>query len=183
MSWISYRQEKIASYKRALADGKVDKRIIALLNKINENPDLATLSSCSGRINLLEFDIKKGKPSASFFAKWHEPVDNEEFERRLNSYTGKVPLWFKVEPFILHVAAKDAKSATRFVRSMRANGVKRGGMQGISKDRIPIEVGGTGRVAFPIDLIECEWNDMITLANAMLKKNLSHLKRLEKVKW
>ncbi len=183
MSWKSFRQSKLALFSKALDEGKVDRRIIRLLDSINRNADLVTLSSCSGRINLLQFDIEKGKESAEFYAKWHEPADREEFERKLNEYTSKSRLWFRVEPFILHVAAKDLGTASGFLRRMRSNGVKRGGMQGIGKDRIPIEVSGTGRMAFPVDLIECEWDRMLDLANSMMRKNLAQVRRLEKVKW
>jgi tRNA wybutosine-synthesizing protein 3 len=183
MSWETYRASRLAAYKKALAEGKVDSRIVSLLDNINRNPDLVTLSSCSGRIDLLIFEIEKGKDSAKHYAKWHSPVEREDFEMRLTSYAGKPPLWFKVEPFILHVAARDVKAAIGFMRTVRGNGVKRGGIQGIAKDRVPIEVQGTGYMAFPTEPMEGEWNMVLDIANSMLKRNLEQVKRLEKIEW
>ena len=183
MSWETYRASRIAAYKKALADGKVDARIVVLLDNINRNPDLVTLSSCSGRIGLLIFNIEEGKRSASHYAKWHSPVDKEDFEMKLTSYSGKRPLWFKTEPFILHVAARNVEAAVRFMRTVRANGVKRGGIQGMAKDRVPIEVQGTGLIVFPVAPIEGEWNAFLDFANAMLERNLEQVKRLEKIEW
>jgi len=183
MSWETYRASRLATYKKALADGKVDARIVELLDNINLNPGLVTLSSCSGRIDLLIFEIPKGKEGAKHYAKWHNLVDKEDFELRLTSYAGKLPLWFKVEPFILHVAARDVEAAVGFMRTVRANGVKRGGIQGIAKDRVPIEVQGTGYMAFPTEPMEGEWNSVLDIANSMLKRNLEQVKRLEKLEW
>ncbi len=182
-SWKTYKDAKLFAYRSALAEGKVDRRITKLLGAINANPDLVTLSSCSGRINLLVYDLEKGKGESSFFAKWHEPVRHDEFEMKLSAYTGKLPLWFKCEPFILHVAASDVKSADAFVRKVRAEGVKRGGIQVVGKERVLTEVQGNGQLIFPIDLVEAEWDKVIDFANEMLRRNLEQVRRLEKVEW
>jgi len=183
MPWKNYRDSKLASFRKAVSEAKVDRPIIQLLEKINQNPDLVTLSSCSGRIDLLVFDIKEGKGSASHYAKWHEPVVPEELEMKLCSYTGRLPLWFKTEPFILHVAAKDVDFALKFMKKIRDSGVKRGGIQGIGKEHVVMEFQGTGYMAFPVEPIRGEWNEVVKIANVMMKKNLEWVKRLEKVEW
>jgi tRNA wybutosine-synthesizing protein 3 len=183
MSWTSYRGSRLASYKKALGEGKVDKPAIGLLDRLNANPDLVTLSSCSGRIDLLVYDIERGKKESSHYAKWHGQVGHEDFEMKLSSYAGKLPLWFKCEPFILHVAAKDVGVADSFVKKMRSNGVRRGGIQAIGKSRVAIEVSGSSYISFPVEFMEGEWNGILDMANRMMKKNLELLGRLEKADW
>jgi tRNA wybutosine-synthesizing protein 3 len=183
MSWTTYRAARLASYKKALEEGKVDAPAIRLLGKINANPGLVTLSSCSGRIDLLVYDIDRGKKESSHYAKWHEPASHEDFEMKLNAYTGKPTLWFKCEPFILHVAARDVGMADAFVKKMRANGVRRGGIQAIGKQRVAIEVSGSSYMSFPVEPMEGEWNEVLDIANRMMKKNLELIGRLEKVEW
>ena len=182
MSWKTFKEAKLAAYSKAKEKGEVDVLIVALVEKINMNPDLVSLSSCSGRINLLRFDIDERKSTAEFFAKWHEPVDKEEFEMKLYSYMEKMQLWFKVEPFILHIAAKDVQSAGRFLEKIRKMGVKRGGIQTIAKEKVLMEVQGNDTIAVPADSVE-EWGSLIDTANRMMKRNQDVLKKLEKLEW
>jgi len=182
MSWKTFKEAKLAAYSKAKEKGEVDSLIVALVEKINMNPDLVSLSSCSGRINLLRFDIDERKSTAEFFVKWHGPVDKEEFEMRLYSYTEKMQLWFKVEPFIFHVAAKDVHSAERFLEKIRKLGVKRGGIQTMAKEKVLMEVQGNDAISVPADSVE-EWGPLINIANRMMERNLDVLKKLEKIKW
>jgi len=182
MSWKTFKEAKIAAYCKAKEKGEVDPDIVALVESINENPDLVSLSSCSGRINLLRFDIDERKSTAEFFAKWHGLVEKEEFEMRLYSYTEKMQLWFKVEPFILHVAAKDLESASGFLEKIRKSGVKRGGIQAISKEKVLMEVQGNDYIAVPTDSVE-EWGPLLDIANRMMERNLDLLGKLEKLEW
>lgn len=179
MSWQTYKQTKMASLKAAIKEGKADKLILPLLRKINLNPDLVSLSSCSGRIVLLMAD-ESGKKNASFYAKWHGTVDPEDVELELSSYSERMPLWFRVEPFILHIAAKDLESARGFMDKLRKSGVKRGGIQVIGKERIMMEFQGTGYLAMPVDLVS-QWNDLIAIANGMMKKNKEQIRKIGKI--
>jgi tRNA wybutosine-synthesizing protein 3 len=181
--WDSFRNTRIKLLEEAISEGKVDEKIIPLLKKINENKDLVTISSCYGRIVLLGFDVAKTKKTSTFYQKWHRRVSEEEVELALANYTGRLPLWFKVEPFILHVAAKDMPAAIDFLTKMRKAGVKRGGIQGIQKDRANIEMQGTISLAFPVDAFEGSWNDMIAMANKMMELNEKQVKKLERIKW
>jgi tRNA wybutosine-synthesizing protein 3 len=181
MSWLTYKQRKLNALNAAIKDKNADKEIIPLLKKINKNPNLVSLSSCSGRIVLLQLD-EQGKKAAKFYAKWHEPADIEELELRLTEYTSSTPLWFRVEPFILHISAKDIDSAKSFLEKIRAAGVKRGGIQTIAKDKVTIEIQGSGYLAMPTDPIR-EWTDLIKTANKMMKNNLLKIAELEKIDW
>jgi len=176
--WKKYKEDKISGLKDAVKNKKVDAPIIKLLNAINRNPDLVTTSSCSGRIVLLE--IEKGKKTAEFYKKWHRKVDPEEVEMALIEHTGKKSLWFRLEPFILHVTARDINSAKKFMKKMRGAGIKRGGIQSIGK-RIVMEFHGTDYVVIPVDFVKGEWTKILKLCNKMLDRNFKTIEKIRKV--
>jgi tRNA wybutosine-synthesizing protein 3 len=179
--WEKYKQQKINSLNSAIEKKLVDQQILKLLKKINKNPSLVSSSSCSGRIVLLQLG-EEGKKSASFYAKWHTPADVGDVEMKLSEYTGRMPLWFRVEPFILHVAAKDIDSAKTFLEKIRSAGIKRGGIQTIKKEKVTIEIQGSGYLSVPAEPIN-QWTLLIKIANEMMKKNLNLLRKLEKLDW
>jgi tRNA(Phe) wybutosine-synthesizing methylase Tyw3 len=53
--WSEYRKEKIEGYERAKKRG-VDWDIIPILDKINEKENYFTISSCSGRIVVIDLE-------------------------------------------------------------------------------------------------------------------------------
>ncbi|NYZ77443.1 hypothetical protein H0O02_03970 [Candidatus Micrarchaeota archaeon] len=183
MMWKDFRKTRIKLLQKAIDGEKVDGKIIRLLQKINGNPDLVTVSSCFGRIVLLEFDIMKTKKTAEYYKQWHRRVNAEEVELAVAGYGGRKPLWFKAEPFILHVAAKDMKAAIVFLAKMRNAGVKRGGIQGVQKDRTTVEVQGTTTLAFPADIFEGSWDELVLVANRMMELNEKQIRKLEKINW
>ncbi len=181
--WKDFRKTRLKLFENAVEEEKVDEKILRLLEKINRNKNLITISSCFGRIVLLEFDIMKTKKRSAFYRKWHRRVSAEEVELAVHSHTGKLPLWFRVEPFILHVAAKDVKSAAGFLDKMRKAGVRRGGIQGIQKDRVNVEVQGTAAMYLPVNVFEGSWNELVKIANRLMELNEKQVKRLESTGW
>jgi tRNA wybutosine-synthesizing protein 3 len=183
MDWRKFKSQKLKELKEHVESGKADARIMALVDKINEAPDLVTTSSCTGRIVLLEFDLDERKKTSEFYKKWHRIVRAEEVELAVADHNQEVDLWFKVQPFILHVAAKDIKAAQRFLKLMRTVGVKRGGIQTIAKGKVMLEVQGNDNMAIPVAPIEARWNELVSLANKMFKKNIEVLDKLEELAW
>lgn len=183
MTWLEFRKTRLLALEKGLGQNKVDEPVLLLLDSINKNKQLVTTSSCAGRIVLLEFDISKRKQTSKFYKKWHGKVDPEEVELALTEYIKDIPLWFRVEPFILHVAASNMKNAKEFLDKIRRAGVKRGGIQGIQNDRVTVEVQGTTVMCFPVDPIEGRWNKILEIANKMMDNNFSQIKKLEKIKF
>ena len=148
-----------------------------------QKPLFVTTSSCSGRFVLLEFNIETSKKEAKFYKRWHRTVTAEEVELALSEYpeTKNLPLWFKVEPFIFHVAAKDLNTAKKFLETVRKIGIKRGGIQTVSANKIMIEIQGTGYMAIPTWAINGEWTKVIDIGNEILERNFKMLKKMEKV--
>lgn len=183
MTWADYKKTRKKLLEKAIADGKVDELIIPLLLNIYKGKNILTLSSCVGRVVLLEFDYKGRKKTANFYRKWHRKVEAEEVELALSEHTGERMLWFKVEPFILHVAAKTIKDAGEFLEKVRSVGVKRGGIQTVKKEKITIEIQGNNQMIVPVNPIKAEWDKIIEMGNIMLEDNYNVLKKLEKIKW
>jgi len=182
-AWQKFKSEKIKELKQHEDSGKADLQIMPLVHKINSASDLVTTSSCFGRIILLEYELDEGKKTADFHKKWHRIVSSEEVELALSEYTDERQLWFKVDPFILHVAAKNLKAAQGFLKLVRSVGVKRGGIQSIGKDKVMIEIQGNGIMAIPTRPINGEWTKIIVIANKMMNKNLEVIKKLEALSW
>ncbi len=179
--WKDFRKKRIELLEDAVEKGKVDEKILGLLKKINKNKNLVTISSCYGRIVLLEFDIMKTKKRSVFYRKWHRRVSAEEVELSISSYAGKLPLWFRVEPFIIHVAAKDMKTAADFLTKCRKAGVRRGEIQGIQKDWVNIEIQGTTGMYLPADVFEGSWNELVKIANRMMELNEKQIRKLGRI--
>jgi len=179
--WALFRKSKLSSLEEATGKGLVDEEAIPLVSAINANPSLVTSSSCAGRIALLSVD--EGKADATFFAKWHQPINFSEFKKKLESYKSEKPLWLRSEPFILHVFAESTEEADSFLQLVRKLGVKRGGIQQLTP-RVFIELIGTNSFSLPIysgkkPLVSDEYlQQVVALANDNLEKNAKMLERM-----
>ena len=179
MSWHHYKKEKLKRLENAIKDKETDEGIHNLLFKINSNESLVTLSSCYGRIVLLEFDIHESKKTAEFYKNWHRKIGADELENAIANYTGRLPMWFKTEPFILHVAAENLDSATDFLKKIRGLGIKRGGIQTIDDEKAVMEIRGHGTIVIPLDSARLDYEKMTSISNEMFEKNERIVKKLE----
>lgn len=178
MEWAGFKKGREEKLKREGAD----KGVIPLLKTINAKKEFATSSSCSGRIVLLE--IGEGKKDASFYRKWHEKVKPKEISDAIKKYEGKKELWFRCEPFILHLFARDLESAKGFLAACKKAGVKRGGISSLAP-RVFIEVIGTHGFALPAydkkALVDKGYiGYAVSSANRKMELNSGQLGRLHK---
>ncbi len=179
-SWEAFKLSKLRELKRCDDAGKTDKRMMQLVRKINSVENLVTTSSCAGRIVLLEYNLNEGKKTANFYKKWHREVKAKEIKSAIMNYSKKKPLWFKTEPFILHVVAKNLDSALRFLTIVRSVGVKRGGIQAIGKNKVIIEIQGNGQMIIPLWAVKGEWIKITDIANNILRRNFIVLEKIVK---
>lgn len=179
MSWRVFRKRRIRALESAMESGKVDEHISGLLKAISKNENLATLSSCSGRILLAKQKIGKVSPNR-YYRVWHK-ADREEVELALSGYALKQLLWFIVEPFALSIAAKDIESAFSFIKKMEKRGVRCSVSE--KQGRIDVEARGPFGMSFPVNPVDGQWNDIVDAANRLMDANLALLKKLEKTKW
>jgi tRNA wybutosine-synthesizing protein 3 len=178
MGFNQYKASRLRMLENDLESGRADEKIMPLIRLINSDPNLISTSSCSGRIVLLESPDNQDKSSTSFYRKWHRKVSVYEVKNCLPEKNSG--LWFRTEPFILHISARDINCALDFMKKVRSCGVKRGGIQASGSHRTSIEIQGTGFMAFPISGDQ-DWDMIIPIANKLMEQNYSVLGKLESV--
>ncbi len=172
------------TYEAALSQGKVDEQMQSLCSYIAGTGGFFTSSCCSGRIILLE---KRGerKSENHFHRKWHREIaEKEMLEGLAEPVHGE--LWFKLDPFILHIGCATLADANKVLAAMKRAGVKRGGILVAGEGKFLIELQGTENMGFLAGsggksaIGENYLRTILPRANLMLRKNYARLERLEK---
>jgi len=150
--WEEHRREALRRLARDMAKGRVDREIVPLLEAINSTGCFYTLSSCYGRVVLMELERVGDKSAGSFYRSWHWPVSLREIVEAANGYRGGKNLWLMIQSTILHVSTYDLQLAVRF-RNLAVNaGYKYSKILSISRRGIVVEVLGTERLDIPVVL-------------------------------
>lgn len=174
------------TFEEACKKSKVDRELIPLCKFIVGTENYFTSSCCSGRILLLGLKGRmKSKKDSYFHFKSHEKVKFSKIWNALNAKTvGE--LWFKAEPFILHVGTRNLQYAKKVLAAMKKAGVKRGGITVAKEGKFLIEMIGTQEIAVPVKkgnrvLVGEEFfKGLVEEGNEKLEKNLKQLRRVEK---
>lgn len=173
------------SLEKAVSEGKADKQMVPLCRFVSKTKSFFTSSSCAGRIILLQLPKDENKKDASFHRKWHSRVSEKELWQGIDAET-KGELWFKLDPFILHIGADSLENAQKILNAMKRTGIKRGGIMVAKPGKFLIELQGSQGIAFPVKkekkvLIERKhMRYILKRANKKLAKNYELLKKLEK---
>jgi len=178
------KKRHYSTLKKAEEEKKVDSRLVKLCDFIAETENYFTSSGCSGRILLLGLRGQSKKDSY-FHRKWHSQADFEEVWKALREETpGEI--WFKEEPFILHIGTNNLENASKILEVKDRSGVKRGGIIVAKKGKFIVELVGTEEIAFPVKkgnelMVEKEFLRRIVIeANNKIKRNYERLALLEK---
>ena len=132
--------------------GSVDAKIVALIQRLNALPNYATTSSCSGRVALYCHDGGGGREdegsaepgevgaeSAKGCGRWllveHGAVTAAAVAAALREAWPGATAVLKVEPFILHVQARDMASAVRLLAVATRAGFRESGIVAGSSGR------------------------------------------------
>lgn len=177
---MSFEQQKKDTLSRIdkSKKGSVDKEIASLINKINKSNNYYTTSSCAGRIIIIS--RRSTKKDQGWLLAVHKKTTFEEVKKALKNID-KYPIWFKFEPFILHVTAKNIESAQELVNKARDVGFRRTGIQ--STKRINIEINSTEVISTIIAekgklLVDDNYiKILIREANKKLKENREKIKK------
>ena len=170
----------------ALKENKVDKQLIPFLKKVNSLDKFFTASSCAGRIILLETNTSESKKESKFIFKKHGKVSFEEIFPKIRDFDAKDKyLWFKQEPFILHIGTDTLENAKKIITAMRNAGIKRGGIMVAQEGKYIIELLGTQSLSLLVkykDFQICEncFRKQLQIANKKLERNYRRLKLFEK---
>lgn len=173
--------------ENAVREGRADERIAPLCTYLNSLKDFFTSSSCSGRIALLSVESIGEKQPKAFHRKWHRKVKFDEVEEAIGEKTREKELWLKLDPFIVHIGARDLESAAKILRCMRSAGIKRGGIILSQKEKFIIELQGTHAMALPVKsdgkiLVSEEYlKFIVNTANKKLMENYKRLGLFEKI--
>ena len=148
MEFDKLKEYFIKKLKDAVYKKEVDEPILDLLDLINKLDNYFTTSSCAGRIVLMKIPKSGKKNEAEFLFKSHYPVNPKEvWERLLEIYNNyEDSIWFKQEPFILHISARNLESAIKILEIAHKVGLKHSGIISIKPERIVIEIQSTERV-------------------------------------
>jgi tRNA wybutosine-synthesizing protein 3 len=116
---------------------------------------------------------------------WHRKVKPDEVISALRTVSGT--LYFKCEPPILHIAAKDIESANKLLIAARECGFKHSGIQSIKPNRVVIEIASTEVIDVPIMedgqlfVTEKYLKYLTRLANKKQEKSKLKIRKLEKM--
>lgn len=174
------------SLEKAVCEKKADAQMVPLCRFVSRTRHFFTSSSCAGRIILLQLPKDENKKGAGFHRKWHRKVKEKELWEGIEEET-KGELWFKLDPFILHIGSNSLENANAVLSAMKKAGVKRGGIIVAKPGKFLIEMQGTQGMSFPVKkgenvLVEKRFmKQVLEKANQKLAKNYAMLKRLEKV--
>ena len=180
--WEVYRQNKLKKLREAIDRGEVDEDMLPLLDAINEIPSYVTLSSCSGRIAVMDMPDFGNKVEAVFLGKWHRGIEVSEVAKVVSK--GRLTTWLMVHPPILHVACEDLKAAASLIEAANRAGFRRSGL--ISLKNNVVEISSLERMEVPVAIRGRKLVDdsslkfMVEIANKKLERAKEKLKRLEK---
>ena len=174
------------TFEKALGEGKVDPQMVSLCRFVAKGTrDYFTSSCCSGRILLIDLPKGEDKLGSRFHRKWHRTVEFKELWEGMQAPSAG-ELWFKQEPFILHLGCPDLEHAQKILAAMKKTGVKRGGIMFAEEGKYMIELMGTQNISVPVKkggkvLIEKKHLEyLLQRANEKLKKNYALLKKFER---
>ncbi|HIH21627.1 MAG: hypothetical protein J4478_04400 [Candidatus Diapherotrites archaeon] len=183
-----FQMSKVRHYnlwQKARKEGKVDKKMIHLVEFLFSKQDYFTTSTCSGRILLIQLDEKETKREGAFFAKWHSLPKFEEVWKELQKKS-KENLWFKQEPFVIVIGTSSLENAKHLMGVCRNNGVKKVGIMAAEEGKFLIEIMGSQYLSFLAKekskiLVEKEFfKKQFQTACKKLKASWKMLERVEK---
>ena len=182
MNFDNEKKQALAKLDKS-KKGHIDEQIIPLINAINNHPDFYSTSSCAGRILLIIPRKKKYDAKWLFFS--HEPISYEELRPYLEDLPEET-VWFRMEPPIIHICAKNLDAADELLKKANESGFRRSGIISFNK-RVIIDIMIPEKLDAPISVNAKLIADnnylkvLIKHANTRLKKTRNKLKKLEQL--
>jgi tRNA wybutosine-synthesizing protein 3 len=181
MTFDNEKQTFLAKQDKSVK-GSIDSHIRQLCDLINSKGDFYTTSSCSGRIVLIKLAGSGKKNEAEWLFVSHDEAGIYNLKNELSALPeGQV--WFRFEPFILHVAAKSTGDAKRLLEIVQSLGIKRSGIISLG-NKIVIEIIGTERIDAIISkesklLVSDDYLELLVEdANQKLRKNWEDIRKI-----
>lgn len=140
-NWNKRKDEVLTKFDESLRKGLIDERILPTLNLINGLPHLYTVSSCSGRVIILDLPEVGDKKNAVFRGRWHRRVEKDEVLDAIDECTKEG--WFILNPPIIHVISDEMDNAEEVLSIAIKSGFKRSGIKSIKRGKITVEINST----------------------------------------
>jgi len=180
---FQFRKKNQLKKKDRSNEQQVDLKIRKLCEKINSKKDYYTTSSCSGRINLVKCEVEKSEDA--FLFKTHKKVQFSDFISELNKIIleYKKLVYFKQEPFIVHIACSSLENAEKILEIAIKAGIKKRGILSAGT-RFIVELLGSEKLELPIAdkgkflVSEDYLRVLINEANSRLEKTWEKIQRL-----
>jgi tRNA wybutosine-synthesizing protein 3 len=180
--WAVWKRNAMKRLEEELEKGRVDREIIPLLEAINSIEHYATLSSCAGRIAVIDVPHFGSKKDCTFLGKWHERVSTEDVLKAIS--LSRKECWFVAQPAILHVMCSTLEHASRLLNVARNSGFRESGIISLKKnivricssERIEAVVAVNGKTLAPESYIHV----LVDYANKKLEKTREKLRALER---
>jgi tRNA wybutosine-synthesizing protein 3 len=181
--FLESKEKALDSLRIAKIDNKVDKKILSILDLINDSDEFFTSSSCAGRIVLLEIPKIGDKRNAKFVGIWHRKIKSNELLSSLKeAKTGL--LWLIAQSPILHISTKTRDAADKLIKIANASGFKNSAFKSVTKNFV-VEICSTERLDAPIGkdgILFCNkeyLNLLVKIANEVIVKSDLKLNRFK----
>jgi len=172
------------TFEKATKEGRMDADFMPFCRYIAKTKNYFTSSCCAGRIALIGLGKEEVKKESAFHRKWHRKVKFSEVKEGLDSFDGEI-LWFKQEPFILHLGTDTLENAKKILVVCEKLGIKRSGIKVAKEGKFIVEMLGTQNIMVPIkEKNVCVETDflkyLVKKANEKFEKNQELVKELTK---
>ncbi len=138
--WIRWREEAWQTFVRDIEIGYVDRDIVRFIMDIFEKcRNIFTISSCSGRITLVDAPYPWVRKESTVVFKKHEAVSLDEVLNVLKQRCA-YRLWIIASGPIMHFVANSLDVAQRLLNIARSCGFKHSGIISLRRDGIVVEV-------------------------------------------
>jgi len=180
-NWSNFKARKLKKYRTALAKEEVDRDIIPLLDLINSKECLVTLSSCSGRIAVLDTPKFGDKLNSKFLGKWHTIVKTQKVIEAVN--LSEETCWLITYPPIIHIACKSFEMAEKMMKVTNDNRFKscmistKGVIEINTHDRMEMLIAVKGEKL----VNEKNLEKIVEISNQKLSKSKRKLEKLKKI--
>lgn len=178
--WSEHRQRMFRRMLEDIEVGYLDPDIYSILQLLFNRQESFPVSSCSGRITLVDAPMPWHRKGSTVIFKKHSAVERSEVEPLL-SQSPLSRFWLVVTGPILHVSALTLREASTLLKIARKAGLKHSGVLSISRRGIYLELRTGVRLTILLksESYTCEHlAEVVKVANEALAEGKIRLKRL-----
>ncbi len=145
--WLRERDEKFRRMREDLEVGYLDPDIYHVLAALFRRRESFPVSSCSGRVTVVDAPMPWSRRGSTVLFKKHSPVGESEVLSLVRGSSPLSRLWLVVTGPIFHVSALTLREALSVLRIAREAGMKHSGVLSISRRGVYLELRTGVRLA------------------------------------